>query len=364
MMLNVKSLRVRAVEVPLNKPVEAHIGKFTKWPFICIDIHTNQSIVGRSYIAPYLSEYVSSIISSINALFQKFIDREINPYQFFKEGMQSISLLGYKGIALYALAALDIAFWDAKAKSAGIPLANYLGGSLKPIKAYNSRGLWLIPLKDIAKEAEQLIKEGDFKAIKLRIGRESFQEDIEALNSIKKNLGDSISIMSDFNQCYNLSDAIKRCSHLDEMNFYWFEEPIRFDDYDGCSKLSKMFKTPFIIGENFHGPVDAKTALVSNASSMIMPDLMRIGGVSGWLKTAAIAETFNIPVSTHLFPEVSAHLMSVTPTADWLEWVDWSNPLLKSEYRVKNGNIIIPDVPGVGIEWNEENLEKYSLQID
>ena len=133
---------------------------------------------------------------------------------------------------------------------------------------------------------------------------------------------------------------------------------------DDMKKICDLIKTPIIIGENFHGPRDAHDSLLRGACDMIMPDLMRIGGVSGWLKTASIAESFNSEVSTHLYPEVSAHLMCLTPSAEWLEWVDWQNPILKNPYLVSDGNIIIPDKPGFGIEWNEDVLDKFNLDIN
>jgi len=143
--LEVKKINIRGVNVPLNKPIVAHLGTFEKWPFLCIDIHTNEDIVGRSYIGPYLVDQLSSIAHCIQALSKYFLNRNIRPFDFFNEGFRKTSLLGYQGIGIYALAALDIGFWDAYAKAANCPLATLLGGSLKPLKTYNSRGLWLIP---------------------------------------------------------------------------------------------------------------------------------------------------------------------------------------------------------------------------
>ncbi len=358
-----KDLTIRAVNIPLKKPIVSHLGTFEKWPYICLDIHTNTDIIGKSYIGPYLVEQLPSISSCIKALSNKFINKEILPSNFFDEGMRSISLLGYKGTGLYALASLDIAFWDAHAKAANAPLAKVLGGSLEAIKAYNSRGLWLIDIKQIAHEAEALMKEGNFNAIKLRIGRETLEEDILAFQEVRRGTQKNMKIFSDFNQKYTLSEAMIRLSKLDDLGFEWFEEPIKFDDLEGYSKLCYLLKTPIMIGENFHGPKDVKLALEKNASDMIMPDLMRIGGVTGWLRAAAIAESYDINFSTHLFPEVSSHLMSATPTSDWLEWTDWANPILKEPYKIKDGYIIIPDKPGTGIDWNEDSLEKYAVDI-
>ena len=362
--LRLEKITIRAVNVPLNKPVIAHLGTFEKWPFLCLDAHTNKGLIGKSYIGPYLVDQLPVIAKCIEALSKPFLNQEIKPYNFFEEGFKKISLLGYQGISIYALAALDIAFWDVYAKATNMPLACLLGSDLKPVKAYNSRGLWLIPLNEIEKETNDLLENRSFNALKVRIGRNKLKDDIYVIEKIRKIGGENLVIMSDFNQCYDYDTALKRMNELDDIGLYWFEEPINYRNFNDCAKLSSRIKTPISIGENFHGPYDLVNSIKANASTYIMPDLMRIGGVSGWLKSASIAEAYNLKFSTHLFPEVSAHLMNLTPTAHWLEWVDWANPILQDTgFRVENGKYHIPDIPGTGVEWNDTNIEKYKVNI-
>ncbi len=362
--LRLEKITIRAVNVPLNKPVIAHLGTFEKWPFLCLDAHTNKGLIGKSYIGPYLVDQLPVIAKCIEALSKPFLNQKIKPYNFFEEGFKKISLLGYQGISIYALAALDIAFWDVYAKAANMPLACLLGSDLKPVKTYNSRGLWLIPLNEVEKETNDLLENGSFNAVKVRIGRNKLKDDIYVIEKIRKIGGEKLVIMSDFNQCYDYDTALKRMNELDDIGLYWFEEPINYRNFNDCAKLSSRIKTPISIGENFHGPYDLVNSIKANASTYIMPDLMRIGGVSGWLKSASIAEAYNLKFSTHLFPEVSAHLMNLTPTAHWLEWVDWANPILQDTgFRVENGKYYIPDIPGTGVEWNDTNIEKYKVNI-
>ncbi len=363
--LKFKKINIRGVDVPLKKPVVAHIGTFDKWPFLCLDIHTNANIIGRSYIGPYLVEQLPAVAHCIKALSEHFLNRNIRPFDFYKEGFKKISLLGYQGIGLYALAALDIGFWDAYSKLANMPLANFLGGELKPIKTYNSRGLWLISLDEIEKDIYDLLDKGTFNSIKVRIGRNKLKDDIYVIEKIKQIAGSDVNIMSDFNQCYEFDTALKRMTELDEIGLYWFEEPVNYRDLDGCAQLTSKIKTPITIGENFHGLYDLIQSINKKASTFIMPDLMRIGGVSGWLEASHVAEHYNLKFSTHLFPEVSAHLMNVTPTSHWLEYVDWANPILKDTgFKIEKGYFSLPDIPGTGIEWNEENMKKYSINLN
>ena len=362
--IKISSIKIRGVNVPLNIPITAHLGTFEHWPYICVDVITNNGIVGKSYIGPYLVEQLPSIAHCIKSLSDRFINYPILPHLIYKEGMNYLSLLGYKGIGLYALAAIDIAIWDAASKALNMPLANYLGGKIKPIKTYNSRGLWLIKIQNIAQEAELLRKEGDFLALKLRIGRETTKQDEQALEEVRRGAGEDVVVLSDYNTCFSTKDAMRRCKELDQSGFFWFEEPMKYDNYSELSSLKNSISTPITIGENFHGPRDLHKALESKACDMIMPDLMRIGGVTGWLRAAAIAETYNMEFSTHLYPEVSSHLMTVTPNSEWCEYVDWANPIIKESYQVKNGDIIIPEKVGTGIEWNEENMSRYSVNLN
>ena len=160
--------------------------------------------------------------------------------------------------------------------------------------------------------------------------------------------------MVDFNQGLNLGEALQRCHAIDDLGLAWIEEPIVYDNFDGYAQLALELKTPIQIGENFYGPRDLHRALQMKACDFVMPDFMRIGGVTGWLRAAAIAGGAGIPMSTHLYPEVAAHVMRVTETAHWLEWQDWADPILQEPFRLDKGMLQIPNAPGVGLEWNED----------
>ena len=149
---------------------------------------------------------------------------------------------------------------------------------------------------------------------------------------------------------------------MDEQGLYWFEEPIKYYEFEGYKELRKRMKTPIILGENFHGYDDAFTALKNQISDFIMPDLLRIGGVSAWLKTASIAEAFQISISSHLYHEVSSHLMRVTPTAGYLEWTRWSDIILEEPYELSDGHVVIPNKIGTGIDFNKETIKKYEYK--
>jgi len=255
---------------------------------------------------------------------------------------------------MIATSGLDMAAWDALAKAANKPLCVLLGGTVGAVKSYNSNGLWLKVSAAVAAEALELRDEGGFSALKLRLGRNDPRDDLATLDKVRNTVGDAMHLMVDFNQGLNLAEAIDRCHMIDSHGLDWIEEPIVYDNLDGHALLAAQLKTPVQIGENFYGPREMHKAIQKKACDLVMPDFMRIGGVTGWMRAAAIAGAAGVPISTHLYPEVAAHVMRATETAHWLEWQDWADPILERPYEIRDGMLRIPDVPGVGLEWNEK----------
>jgi len=352
--LTFRSVDVRAVSVPLRRPVVSKVGLFEEWPIILIDLHTEEGVTGRAYLEPYLKNAARYLIPAIHDLAAARVGKPLHPVDDFQAMHRSLNLVGYEGMSMIAVSGLDMAAWDALAKAAGLPLCVFLGGSRGPVKAYNSNGLWLKEPQAAAAEALALRDEGGFRGLKIRLGRERPRDDIAAIEAVREAVGGEIELMADFNQGLDFSEALRRCRMIDDAGLAWIEEPVVYDNLDGYARLAADLKTPLQIGENFYGPRDLHTALQKNACDLVMPDFMRIGGVTGWLRAAAIAGAAGIPVSTHLYPEVAAHAMRVTETAHWLEWQDWADPVLSEPYRVGDGMLQIPDRPGLGISWDEK----------
>lgn len=358
--LTLKSVRARPVVVPLKRPVVSKVGLFREWPLILIDLYTNEGVVGHSYLEPYLKKSARYIVPVIEDLAEAAKGQTVAPFDAYRRGIGALHLVGREGVSLIAVSGLDMAAWDALAKAAGLPLAVFLGGTVGPVPAYNSNGLWLTSVDELAAEAVALVGEGGFTGLKLRLGREKLSDDLAAIAAVREGAGATVQLMCDFNQGLSLGDALVRCHALDDQGLYWFEEPITYDNIPGYAQLARELKTPVQLGENFYGPRQLYQAVLAGAGDYMMPDLMRIGGVSGWLRAAAIASAAGIPMSTHLYPEIAAHLMRVTDTAHWLEWQDWADPILTEPFQIKGGHLMMPDKPGQGIEWNEKAVAKFA----
>ncbi len=356
--LTLRDIRARPVLLKLKRPVTARIAEIPDWPLILIDLYTEEGVTGRAYLEPYIPKSMRYLVPAINDLAELLRGQPIAPLDMYQTARKSLHFVGYEGLSMIAVAGLDMAAWDVLARAADCPLCTLLGGSLGSVPAYNSNGLWLKSPAEVAAEAIELRDEGDFRALKLRMGRERLREDIATLEAVRDAVGFDVSLMVDFNQGLHLGEALERCHALDDAGLTWFEEPIVYDDFDGYARLAADLKTPLQIGENFYGPRDLHKALRANACDFVMPDFMRIGGVSGWMQSAGIAAAAGIPISTHLYPEVGAHVMRVSETAHWLEWQDWANPALEQPYELKDGALVIPDRPGLGLDWNEEVVAK------
>jgi len=179
---------------------------------------------------------------------------------------------------------------------------------------------------------------------------------------VKQAIGPTTTLMTDFNQGLSVAEAIKRGRMIDdEGGVAWIEEPVRADDFAGNAKVARELATPIQIGENFMGPEQMAQALAAQACDYCMPDAQRIGGVTGWMRAAALAQAAGMEMSSHLFPEVSSHLLAVTPTCHWLEYVDWADAILEEPLVVKDGHARIPDRPGIGLRWDEKAVKRYAL---
>ncbi len=354
---------IRSVSaIPVRTPMKFSLGTSAETireaPLLLIDLETDQGITGRSYLFCYHDAAAPAMARILAAAVDMVRGDPVAPQAVAAVLQRRFRLIGVSGIVRMVLSALDVALWDALAKSAGLPLHVMLGAASKPVRAYNSNGLGLVVPGGHAEEAAALL-EGGFKAIKLRLGRPTAEADLAVVREVRNSLPDSIALMVDFNQGLTKADALDRGRKLDDEGIYWIEEPIQHDDYAGSAELARELRTPIQVGENFCGPQNMERALQQDACDYVMPDLARIGGVTGWMQAAALAAARGMEMSTHLFPEVSAHLLAATPTAHWLEYVDWANPILREPLQITDGHAVPSEKPGVGLEWDEDMVARY-----
>jgi mandelate racemase len=358
--LVLRRIRSVGVEVPMKLPLGTSAGTIRAAPLVLVDVETEEGIAGRSYLFCYLPAAAAAIAALLAEIERALKGERIAPEALWDKLARRFKLIGVQGIVRMAMSGFDVACWDALAVAAGKPLVTFLGGSPRPITAYNSNGLGLMAPDAAADEAEKLL-EGGFRAVKLRLGYPALERDLAAVRAVRRRLPDNVKLMVDFNQALSLGEALQRCRAIDGEGITWIEEPIRHDDFRGCAQLARELSTPVQIGENFSLPEQMAEALAMGACDYVMPDLERIGGVTGWQRAARIASDEGAPMSSHLFPEASAHLLALTPTCHFLEYVDWANPILAEPLVIAGGEAVLPDRPGSGIVWDEGAVKRYRM---
>ena len=357
--LTIRSLRAVPVTVPMTYVLGTSAAAVRAAPLLLVDLETHEGVTGRAYQFCYRAAAAPAIVRFLDDIMDAVKDEVVAPADLWSSLSRRYTLIGVQGIVRMAMALVDVAGWDALAQAAGLPLARCLGADPRPIPAYNSNGLGLMPAAALADEADKLL-DGGFRAVKLRLGYADVDDDLAAVRAVRKRLPDDIAVMVDYNQALSVADAVGRGRALDGEGVYWIEEPIRHDDYIGCAEVARAVSTPVQIGENFSQVYDMQKALDVRACDLVMPDLERIGGITGWQRASALAAEAGLPMSSHLYPEVSAHLLAATPTAHWLEYVDWMNPLLAEPLEIVDGMAVVSGRPGLGLAWNDDNVRRYA----
>ena len=361
--LTVRAIRTTPVEVPPTFILGTSAGAIRQVPLLLVDVETEEGVTGRSYMFCHMRSVVVAVAALLGDVERVVKGDKADPPALWAKLLKRFTLIGVQGVLRMAISSFDVAFWDAVAQAAKQPLCRLLGAEPRPIPAYNSCGLGpRDDLSALADEAEKLLAVGEFRAVKLRLGYPTLREDIDAVRAVRKRIGDDVALMVDYNQALSIDEALLRGRALDAEGVYWLEEPIRHDDYAGAARLGRELKTPLQIGENFSLPIGMATALEHAKPRYVMPDLERIGGVTGWREAAQLAAVNRVPMSSHLFPEVSAHLLAATPTRHYLEYVDWADVLLQEPLRLADGHALVPDRPGNGLVWNEDAVARHRFE--
>jgi mandelate racemase len=358
--LSIRSISATPVTLPMRKALGTSAQRIVNASLLLVDLQTDEGPEGHAYAFCYLPSIARALVHVVQELGDFLVGAPLIPADLAQSVNRYFKLPGVAGPLAMVASSIDTAVWDALAIAAGVPLATLLGSRPRPIPAYNSNGLGLMSPEEVADEAEELL-EGGFRGIKLRLGRPSFKQDIATVRAVRKRLPDNVHIMVDFNQALTFAGGIACGLALDQEGVYWIEEPIRHDDYRHLALIAQAVETPIQLGENFTGLQAMRAALSSAASDFAMLDLDRIGGVSGWQQGMGIAAAYNRDISSHLFPEVSAHLLAVTPNAHWLEYVDWAEPLLLEPLKIYEGMATGSERPGNGLRWDSSAVAKYRL---
>lgn len=355
--MRIAAITARAVMAPLATPISTAQAVIPAAPLVLVDVATDQGVTGTAYIFGYTPLTLKPLVSFLDGIAGALIGTPADPADVARDTTAQFRLLGRQGIVGMALAGVDMALWDAQAKARDVPLCTLFGASPRPLRCYDSQGVF-VPGRD-----EGLIEaslERGFDAIKVKLGFPTVAEDVAALHAVRAIIGPDRDLMLDYNQAFDAQQAITRIRAIEDagLALAWVEEPVPAEDFAGLNAVRTAVSTPIQSGENWWHPADAARALAAGTTDHAMPDLIKIGGFSGWFRAAAMAQAAGVTVSSHLFVEGSAHALCATPGAHLLEWLDVAGGLMQDPYAVVDGRVTARG-PGLGITWDEGKVVRH-----
>jgi mandelate racemase len=353
----IRSVKARGVVAPIARPVKNAFGVIEAAPLVLIDVVTDQGLTGRAYIFAYSRLTLAPLVHLIQEIGRDLTGKPIAPFDLMAAMDAKFRLLGWQGLVGMAVSGLDMAFWDALGQAAGKPLAELLGGSPRPIRAYDSYGV-VDPVAD-EKDLRRSLDQG-FRGIKIKGGDGDLANDERMVKDVRALIGPDIALMLDFNQSLDPAEASRRIARLAPYDLHWIEEPVAAENLQGHAQVRETSPISIQSGENWWFPRGFAEAIAAGASDFIMPDLMKVGGVTGWLRVAGQAEAASIPMSSHLFAEASAHMLAMTPTVHWLEVLDLARAILVEPVKIVDGSITARG-HGLGLAWDETAVAKYAV---
>ncbi len=355
--LTIRDIKVRAVDAPLARPIRTAVGTIPSAPLLLIDIGTDQGIAGRSYIFAYTAAALAPLARLATEIGGELVGQPIVPVDIARGFDRQFRLLGRQGLLGMLLSGLDMALWDALGRAAGWPVARLLGGRPLPLPAYDSFGI-VDPVAD-ERTIQHSVERG-FRAIKIKIGDGDVEKDVATVAAVRRMIGPGIALMVDYNQSLDPPEALRRIARLAAYDLAWVEEPVPAEDIHGHARVRAGSAIRVQTGENWWFPRDMANAVAAGASDFAMLDIMKIGGITGWMRAAGQAEAASLPVSSHIFIEASAHALAVTPTAHWIEHLDSAGAIMAGPVEVTNG-MITAKGPGLGMTWDERAVARFAM---
>ncbi len=360
-MLTVREVTIRAVNAPIQPPLRNSLNTIPVAPLVLAEVQTEQGPRGTAYAFAYAPQALGPLAALARNIAEGLRGRPVAPQAQWDAWQDGFRLLGTEGLVQMALSVLDMALWDALGQAAGLPLVRLLGGVPTPVPAYGSLRGW--GPAALAEEGGRAVAEWGVRAVKCKLGAPTLEADLETVRALQDAVGPGVEVFVDYNQGLSRPEALRRGLALQELGVCWLEEPLPVQDDAGLAALSRQLTLPVQGGENWWGPAAMQRSLAAGALRLCMPDVMKMGGITGFLRGMAVAAAHRVPLSSHIFVEASAHLMPLAPTRHWLEWLDLAGPVRASPLSPRMGLVAPPEAPGLGLEWDEAALCRLAADV-
>ena len=361
--MKVTHVKTRIIQTPADSPlvVGIPVGNATR-EFVTLELGTDAGLegIGLTFFGGPLTVALKDAVEALGALI--IGDNPLHVEAIAAKLRQAASGAGPGGIFTLALSAIDIALWDIKGKALEQPVCTLLGGHRDRVLTYASGALMRPhPMNYLAEAGPRLVNMG-FKQMKMQLGAEpTVAREMERVRVLRHGLGDDIDLMCDINQLWDVNQAIDIGRRVEPYHLYWLEDVVAHDDYQGLARVADALTTPIAAGEYHYGIRPFRHMLEARSIDIVMIDLLRVGGITQWMKVAGMAEAFNVPVVSHLIPEIHVHLVAAIPHGLTVEYMPWTLRLYEETPAIEDGKIVVPQKPGLGLKFDAAVLKKYQV---
>ena len=362
--MKITGIQSQIVRLPADEPLAGGPTGAAPRDIVAVEMRTDQQGldgVAVSFFGGPITGALKSAIDSLGALIVG--DDPRNTEAIAKKLYDAAFSSGPGGIFTLALSAIDIACWDIKGKALGVPVATLAGGCRTQVPTYASGALMRqFPLDHVVKAGPRLVEKG-FRQMKMQLalpGDTSPEKEVERARLIRESVGAGIDLMCDINQRWDVRQAISIGKRVEQYHLFWLEDVVACDDFTGMAEVARALDTPIAGGEYVYGSVPFRHMLEARSVDIVMIDVLRAGGITPWLKIAGMAQAFNLPVVSHLVPEIHVHLIAAIPNGLTVEYMPWTLPLFEETPQPQKGMLAVPSKPGLGLKLNREVLKRFA----
>ena len=349
--VRIDNFELTVLAFPLNPPFRAAIRLIDTVDILLIQVRAGDGLLGCGYAFAFGQADLAPVLATAESLCALLVGEDARKIERHWANMvRALALVGAGGPTLAALSAIDIALWDLAGHACGRPVADMLGGARDAIPVYGSNGSLQLTVDELVAEATDFVKLG-YPAYKFKIGT-SLARDVDRLRAVREAVGPSSKLMADGTQQWSPKEAIRVAHALAPYNLWWLEEPVSAQDIEGCAEVRRAVPMNIATGETNFGVAESARLLRLGAADVLMPNLQRVGGITGWRKIAAMAEIYGVPMASHVYAEIGVHLMCGVPNALTLEVVPWWPNLFNESLQIRDGLASPPSCPGLGLTLN------------
>ena len=354
------ALQFYEAESPLSRPIADATHQIPAIRFIVARLTLDHGVIGEGYLLAFhfSPAAIRGALSDIRAL---ALDREVSATKAFNSACdQASEYFGSGGLLRWARGLVNLAMWDAWGRHLGQPVWQLLGGKLQRVPTYGSGGWLSYSTDELLQEARDYTRRG-FTAVKVKVGSPDRERDLERIAKVREAVGPQVRLMMDANQGFDLPAALDLAERARRYDLHWFEEPLDHTDFDGYATLRQKAGIPLAMGEREYDLVPLRELTRRQALDLWQPDILRLGGVEGWLDSAALADTHHLPVLAHCYKEYDTPLAATIPNAAGVESFDWVDGLLEEPLRIEQGYAYPSAAPGWGIKFKDDALTELPI---